>query len=583
MLLLGFELEDVARVAIGTALVLLTIYRRELSCNRGYHPASEDGAEAISLSRSGDDFLRESDRRRRLFDAGVSYRGADGSSPSREDVRDGDGDDDGTPSRLVRRASTPALPSLSMTREEDLNNADEARGEDPTGELLESAGLLLSGGPFLAMAKIIFGGTAIAMFDHVISMRVVRALIALFRPFTERNGYGQYPGEDDASECTDGTNDEAGLHSVAWNAASEYFVSISDKIDGGLSPQGLRERDGNNKPARRLTEHQSTGNLQRHVSAELARELMGEMVAMARRGGFDVTLLPSDAQVDIFSYLHPRDVLEFACTNKAGRALLEDNEEVLRSLNGGKQDVGQDDYLGIYGSSTDTATLIWKALFQRDYSWVLTDWKIGREAFLRSMKTRQSSAHGQHLQLPQQQQRGAKSHKVFRHLVSAILDSEDNRNAPLIEEIMEAATSSASIHPTSSMKDFYFSFVETWLNYTIAGCNTTDKCFIGLHGHVVNISDFPFCNSLNRKRSIVNFYMPSKRSRPRSFGGLQRVRDRIKREEESQTNDALVWETESLGTGNLFGGVRVYYDPFCGWRWWYTDRDFNAVYTGPPS
>ena len=46
------------------------------------------------------------------------------------------------------------------------------------------------------------------------------------------------------------------------------------------------------------------------------------------------------------------------------------------------------------------------------------------------------------------------------------------------------------IQPNSSMKDFYFTFTETWLNYTIAGCNSTEKCLIGLHGHVFDISNF---------------------------------------------------------------------------------------------
>ena len=44
MLVLGFELlvEDVLRVVVGVALGLLTIYRRELSSNRAYHPNEDD-------------------------------------------------------------------------------------------------------------------------------------------------------------------------------------------------------------------------------------------------------------------------------------------------------------------------------------------------------------------------------------------------------------------------------------------------------------------------------------------------------------------------------------------------------------
>jgi len=218
------------------------------------------------------------------------------------------------------------------------------------------------------------------------------------------------------------------------------------------------------------------------------------------------------------------------------------------------------------------------------------------------------------------------------------------------------------------MKEFYFSFAESWLNYTIAGCNsppsssTTDdkKCLIGLHGHVFDITNFvedhpgstetlllqagrdatvffesmghslgarklacgmcvvangqcirwdcipgegnsgavgdrgwhgssywglikPTHQSLITRRNILGFLIPRRRSAPRFQGGLHRIRERLRLQEEMELHRAARWGEAVIGTNGMFGGVHVYFDPFCGWRWWYTNRDFNVVFVTPPS
>ena len=453
------------------------------------------------------------------------------------------------------------------------------------------------------------------------------------------------------SECSNDRNDEAGrndrndeagsyLYSVAWNAATEYFTSISAKFDGGPSFNNRQQND-NVSPSMQCRS-KSTGNLQ-HLSNERSRALLLEMVAMATRGGMDVTLLPSDAQIVIFSYLPPQDVLAFTCTNRAGRNLLEDNIHV-----GGKMKAAireddnnsnDSDDIGIQITSGDTALLIWKALFMRDYAWVLSDWKIGKEAFMRSMTRCENQGMPQKQE--QEQHNCSKSGRVFRHLTSAVLDSE-HFDTFSIDDITTVTAS--SIH-LPSMKEFYFTFAETWLNYTIAGCSTTEKCLIGLHGHVFDISNFVEdhpgstetlllqagrdatvffesmghslgarklatgmcvvvngqCIQRNASRGRVgerscglikpssvldikqydatSFLIPRKRSRPRTQGGLYRIRERIRREEQLQLDNAARWVGESLGLNGLFGGVHVYLDPFCGWRSWHIDRDFNVVFS----
>eukprot|EP00584_Thalassiosira_punctigera_P019305 CAMPEP_0172552332 /NCGR_PEP_ID=MMETSP1067-20121228/44265_1 /TAXON_ID=265564 ORGANISM="Thalassiosira punctigera, Strain Tpunct2005C2" /NCGR_SAMPLE_ID=MMETSP1067 /ASSEMBLY_ACC=CAM_ASM_000444 /LENGTH=646 /DNA_ID=CAMNT_0013340289 /DNA_START=25 /DNA_END=1965 /DNA_ORIENTATION=- len=641
MLILGFELQDVLQVVVGVALGLLTVYRRELSCNRGYQ--NDDDGMGDSLHRG-------------LLQAGL-LEGKDSSNDD-DDVDDGRR----SPSRRIRRRkSSSALPNMTGYLDDEhhhlVKNPCTTNNEDPTEELLEAAGLFLSGGPFLA--------ASIAVLDHLFYttfigtfLSVSSLLICGFQRKTDvRDGHPCE--EEDAlqlfSESIHDGEDEATrrqkqpqhyLYSVAWHAATEYYANISAKLDG--SPV-VSVQQQNVEGLSMHFRSKSTGNLQQHLSDERCRALLLDMFAMANRGGMDVTLLPSDAQIVIFSYLPPKDVLSFTCTNRAGRDLLEDAVCLYSGTasRAAEDAVEIDDDIVQVGDG-DTAMLIWKALFRRDYSWVLSDWKIGKEAVLRSL----THCNGQGLPHQQlQQQHSPNAGKVFHHLASTILDSEiDVDNFPM-ENV------------TLSMKDFYFTFTETWLNYTIAGCNSTGQCLIGLHGHVFDISNFvedhpgstetlllqagrdatvffesmghslnarklalgmcavvngqcarfhfteeegsnnnsrfqlragplgplfstwglikPTSRSLDIKRNIVGFLIPRKRSRPRFQGGLHRIRERIQREEEVQLANAARWAEESLGPNGMFGGIHVYHDPFLGWGWWYTDRDFNAVFATP--
>jgi hypothetical protein len=115
--------------------------------------------------------------------------------------------------------------------------------------------------------------------------------------------------------------------------------------------------------------------------------------------------LPPDVQVNILSFLHPRDVVNLACVNKSMRRLLENGE---------------------------TATNIWKTLWYRDYSWIVESWDVGRQALRRSAIT----------------------------------------CTPHFD------------------KDFYFRFGLGYQNYVMAGHDSTDRCLVGLHGHIYDMTPF---------------------------------------------------------------------------------------------
>ena len=537
---------------------------------------------------------------------------------------------------IPRRKSSSSLLTAASYHEEVMDVIPEKNNEDPTEELLESAGFFLSGGPFLHMA--------IAVFHHLVVTSFIgthSSVSSLLCWFTKLNNthlfHSKAPHQEkpitqtpESSRAGDEETEQTKHHvySVAWNAGTEYFSSISSKLDRSNGRIINRQRSGGGI-SRIKNRSKSTGNLQQCLSDDHSRAVFREMVAMKK---LDVTLLPSDAQVVIFSYLPPADVLAFMCTNKAGKKLLDDGDTIV--------DERGDDSGSVPLKNVDTALLIWKSLFQRDYSWVLSDWDIGIEAFQRSMANYES--------YQQRPQPNPKAGKVFRHILSTIVDSEHSTL-----QLRSVIATSSSIHPTTSMKEFYFIFSETWLNYTIAGCNSPEKCFIGLHGHVFNISNFveahpgstetlllqsgrdatvffesmghslgarrlalgmcavvngectrwnvsggeelcgpfklgasgPTCGlikpnsiSLDVKRNIPGFLIPRKRSMPRTQGALHRIRERLRREEEFELVNAARWGNESLGRNGMFGGVHVYYDPFRGWQMWYTDRDFNIVY-----
>jgi hypothetical protein len=116
------------------------------------------------------------------------------------------------------------------------------------------------------------------------------------------------------------------------------------------------------------------------------------------------SMLPADVHADILSCLHPRDVVQFACVSKLCQRAAESSD-------------------------------LWRKLWERDYSWILNEWKIGKHAMKRS-----------------------------RVLLAG---------SPLLFD-----------------KEFYFTFALAWINYVLAGKNSYDECLVGIGGHVYDLTAF---------------------------------------------------------------------------------------------
>ena len=150
--------------------------------------------------------------------------------------------------------------------------------------------------------------------------------------------------------------------------------------------------------------------------------------------------LPIDVLVQIFSYLCPQDVISFACTNRNIHHTL-----LLPQHERDRDGCVHHDNVDIRDANHEFSHALWKTLWYRDYGWLVTHWDVGRMALERSLT--QSSKEGQ------------------------------ESTALLLDTIIFTPT-------------FYFRFGMSYVNYIIAGHCNHNQCFIGLGGHIYDITKF---------------------------------------------------------------------------------------------
>jgi cytochrome b involved in lipid metabolism len=223
--------------------------------------------------------------------------------------------------------------------------------------------------------------------------------------------------------------------------------------------------------------------------------------------------LSPDTIVHILIYLHPRDItMGFACAAKATRSLVDDE------LSTGLINVAGNDYPNAMprrSSSHSVSVMLWKQLWWRDYGHTLSRWDIGRQAMKRSVGARiDGDGDGD------TRNRKPIGNPAFRHLESSLTgakicedaeddgthgrrsslppaqkkgqlkDDSDYGNNHSGDNSGGAVVDFLSSRSRSTMKNLYFSFAACWVDYTLAGQNTLERCLVGLHGNVFDISDF---------------------------------------------------------------------------------------------
>jgi hypothetical protein len=228
----------------------------------------------------------------------------------------------------------------------------------------------------------------------------------------------------------------------------------------------------------------------------------------------------------------------------------------------------------------ETSSALWKTIWKRDYAWIVESWGVGKSALLRSS-------------LPD----------YFRF-----------------------------------SKAFYFEFGATYLNYVLAGHNTTESCLVGIHGDVYDLTNFlgthpgsPDTLLVNSGRDATKYFedmghslgarrvakklcvvvdsacvpnqcglhptmstvlsadsgldaplmmkdntMPFMLKTRRRPSSLKLIRAQLDEEEQQLLKKvARVYASKS----EVLNGVNLYYDPFHRmWRGWYTSTSFATVF-----
>lgn len=308
--------------------------------------------------------------------------------------------------------------------------------------------------------------------------------------------------------------------------------------------------------------------------------------------------LPDDAQINILSYLSPRDITKYGCVCKSTSEL-----------------VAYNPYL-------------WKTILLRDYDFILHRWDISRTSFLRSCPELKD---------------------MSLHLSSLITKSLIDTNS---------TETRYSGKKTSLMRDIYFRFRLTWINWALAGNNTNKCCLVGIYNSIFDITKFlefhpgshetllihsgcdatDFFEDVGHSRSArevgvdmcvvhmgydddtehefihgrnvndndgsINHSNTSKTSEARRL--LPMIRSKIKRKKKREQTLSSVrrdlerelheekrkarrWKNSQMkltkhGTNpEILGHVNVYYDALVtqSWKWWYLNWKLDPVFVNP--
>jgi len=150
--------------------------------------------------------------------------------------------------------------------------------------------------------------------------------------------------------------------------------------------------------------------------------------------------LPGEVVVRIALYLHPKTLTKLACVNRGAREMI---DGISTKENGDQR----------------TSSLVWTALWQRDYGNALLGWDVGRDAIRRSLG-------------------GEIADKDLPSTLSSHLDA---RSRSFFSEAFSLR------HPA---KELYFSTSSQWLDYAMAGLNLSSRCLLGMHGHAFDFTPF---------------------------------------------------------------------------------------------
>lgn len=260
--------------------------------------------------------------------------------------------------------------------------------------------------------------------------------------------------------------------------------------------------------------------------------------------------LPDDAQINILSYLSPRDITKYGCVCKSTSEL-----------------VAYNPYL-------------WKTILLRDYDFILHRWDISRTSFLRSCPELKD---------------------MSLHLSSLITKSLiDIFDITKFLELHPGSLETLLIHSGCDATDFFEdvghsrSAREVGVDMCVVHMgydDDTEHEFI--HGRNINDNDSSINYSNTSKTSEARRLLPMIRSKikrkKKREQTLSSVRRDLERELHEEKRKARRWKNSQMkltkhGTNpEILGHVNVYYDALVtqSWKWWYLNWKLDPVFVNP--
>ena len=262
--------------------------------------------------------------------------------------------------------------------------------------------------------------------------------------------------------------------------------------------------------------------------------------------------LPSDVQVHLLSYLHPKDIVSFACTSRHSRAMVDRGE---------------------------TSEALWRSLWLRDYGWTLNSWTPGIEALRRSQPFKQTMDKSFYFLFGQS----------FINYILAGQNTFEQCLIGLYGHIYDI-TSFVHSHPGSpetlmvqAGKDATKFFED--MNHSSGARRLAQSLCV-----VVNDSCFEEGCGLRptsmTSTSVLGHAVPTaveapavamaRPKEPRRTRTLQIIQNQYLKEEQEKINQVT---TRFSSNPDVLSHVNVYYDPFHRkWKGWYTNTRFETVY-----
>jgi hypothetical protein len=270
--------------------------------------------------------------------------------------------------------------------------------------------------------------------------------------------------------------------------------------------------------------------------------------------------LPPDAVVNVLSYLHPKDVVSYACVNKSARKIVEGPGEL--------------------------ACTLWRDLWHRDYSWLVESWDVGRRAAQRSgLAPQHCKDFYFRFGLSYLNYVLAGQNTLDRCLVglgghiydlTEFLDSHPGSpETVLVHAGRDATVFFESLRHTMGARRLAQSYCIVVDTSLVSDRGEARGCGIRPTLRLVADDAMSYSALPSAAEPVLPHGCPRRTTESRVTGTLERLRGDFRTEEDLIRRRAA----QRFADEAVLGEINTFFDPFCRkWKVWYTSTNLETVY-----